>query len=179
MGKHSHRKFARRKNDNYPTPDDGRCVPTLLPHIGGVHFFAEPCAGRDRSLVKQLERAGKQCTFQADIEDDEPFDFFNLTEVELQGAEAIITNPPWTRDILHPFIEYCLTFDIPTYLLFDADWAHTQQAYDYLRHCVAIYSIGRVKWIPNSPHQGKDNAAWYRFEKRPSSGTRFYGIRPK
>ena len=35
----------------------------------------------------------------------------------------------------------------PTWLLFDADWAHTKQAAPYLRHCSHIVSVGRVHWM--------------------------------
>jgi hypothetical protein len=51
----------------------------------------------------------------------------------------------------------------PTWLLFDADWMHTKQAVPYLTKLKKVVSIGRVKWIENSKHTGKDNSCWYLF----------------
>src|SRR3984893_1647357 len=66
-------------------------------------------------------------------------------------AEFFITNPPWTRQLLHPIIVN-LKRQKPTWLLFDADWAHTIQAAPYLSFCRKIVSVGRVKWIGSRYH---------------------------
>ena len=50
MGKRS--TFSRRANDAYPTPIEA--VRPLVPHLRGMHIFAEPCAG-DGALVRHLE----------------------------------------------------------------------------------------------------------------------------
>jgi hypothetical protein len=50
-----------------------------------------------------------------------------------------------------------------TWLLFDADWAHTKQSVDFLPRLRTIVSVGRVKWIEDSKGVGFDNCAWYRF----------------
>jgi hypothetical protein len=63
----------------------------------------------------------------------------------------------------------------PTWLLFDADWAHTKQSAPYLPQCSHIVSIGRLKWIEGSKFTGKDNCAWYRFHAQHYEGPRFYG----
>lgn len=68
----------------------------------------------------------------------------------------------------------CFRNLLPTWLLFDADWAHTKQASEYLKYCSKIVSIGRVKWIPDSKMTGKDNCAWYLFNKDPQEIV-FYG----
>ena len=67
------------------------------------------------------------------------------------------------------------TLHIPTWLLFDADWAHTKQSAPYMTSCVKIVSIGRVKWIEDSKMTGKDNCAWYLFDANHNSPTEFYG----
>ena len=174
MGKRSN--FKKMKNDDYPTPP-GRAVTTLLPFITDIHYFAEPCAGLKRSLVIDLESRGKCCSFQADIVDPEPFDFMTLTKNHIKTSEAIITNPPWTRSVLHPFILRCIELDIQTWLLFDADWMHTNQAYEFLMYCSDIVSIGRLKWIPGSKYQSKDNCCWYRFQ-RDITETAYHGRTP-
>jgi hypothetical protein len=74
-----------------------------------------------------------------------------------------ITNPPWSRDVLHALITN-LAKQAPTWLVIDADWAHTLQAapfQPFLRHVV---SVGRVRWVPGSRLTGKDNYAWYLFD---------------
>jgi hypothetical protein len=85
-----------------------------------------------------------------------------------------ITNPPWDRKILHPIIELLSSLS-PTWLLFDADWPHTQQSTPYMESLVKIVSIGRVKWIPDSKMTGKDNCCWYLFDKSGYKQTEFYG----
>lgn len=153
MSKRSHT-FARRKQDAYYTPYEA--VIPLLPHLPYQAQFTEPCAG-DGRLVRHLERHGHKCVYWSDISEgrDALKSFYPL-------GEYIITNPPWTRTILHPMIEH-FAQQHPTWLLFDADWAHTKQAAPYLVNCRKIVSVGRVSWMENGT-SGLDNCAWYLFE---------------
>jgi hypothetical protein len=48
-----------------------------------------------------------------------------------------ITNPPWTRELLHPMIEYLVQ----------------SSSYSSWTYCRKIVSVGRVKWIPDSKHR--------------------------
>lgn len=90
-------------------------------------------------------------------------------------ADLYISNPPWTRALMHSLILH-LSAQKPTWLLFDADWAHTQQAAPYMPFCHTIISVGRLRWIPGSRHDGKDNCSWYLFDQnRPNAGTLFIG----
>lgn len=173
MGKRSN--FKRAKGDFYKTPLAP--VMRLQIHLPSQTKFCEPCAG-DGELVRHLERLGHTCVAAWDISP-------RGTKTKITKADALkksapvsadffITNPPWTRSLLHPLIEK-LSYQLPTWLLFDADWMHTTQARDLLRHCSRIVSVGRVKWIKNSPHVGKDNACWYRFDPGHFSGPRFIG----
>jgi len=166
MGKRS--EFERRKNDAYQTP--AAAVAPLYPHLRGIRTFAEPCKGEGR-LITTLERAGLSCVLSGDIEDGQDA----LTDARLLSTkfDAIITNPPWTREILHPMITLFRSI-APTWLLFDADWAHTKQAQPFLDQCSHIVSVGRVKWIEDSQFSGKDNSAWYRFHDQHAGGPRFY-----
>lgn len=164
MGKRS--TFERRKNDAYQSP--ASVVPPLIPHLRGVRTFAEPCAGEGK-LVAELIRNGLFCSFKGDIEEG----FDALSDPIDARFDAIITNPPWSREILHPMI---LRFQsiAPTWLLFDADWVHTRQAAPFIDQCSHIVSIGRVKWIEDSKFTGKDNAAWHRFHDQHAGGPRFF-----
>ena len=90
------------------------------------------------------------------------------------NVDCIITNPPWSRDVLHPMITH-FAAQGPTWLLFDADWMHTKQSAPYMPLLRKIVSVGRVKWIPDSPFTGKDNACWYLFDAATDSAAQFVG----
>lgn len=174
MGKRS--EFERRARDYYSTPPNA--TKRLLPHLGEGVRFCEPCAG-DGRLTDVLVEAGHKCVLETDIEPDHKRiykkDALELDEYDLLDSECIITNPPWDRKILHPMIEHFSDMR-PTWLLFDADWASTKQAVPYLEYCHVMVAIGRVKWIEDSPHVGKDNSAWYLFDRKIKSDyVKFYG----
>ena len=97
-----------------------------------------------------------------------------LTETHFGSVDAIITNPPWTRAVLHPMIMHFQQFH-PTWLLFDSDWAYNKQAKPYLEHCSDIVAVGRLRWIASSKMSGKDNCSWYRFWHKHNGGPRFHG----
>jgi hypothetical protein len=151
----------RHKDDFYPTPF--RAVEPLIPYLGGVHAFAEPCAG-DGSLIRHLESFGLACIWQGDIRAGQDA----LAMRSFGDPDAIITNPPHSRDTMH-LIRHFQVF-APTWLLIDADWAFTRQAALFLPACTDIVPIGRVKWIVGSSHAGYDNYAWFRFEARHTDG---------
>ena len=169
MGKRSD--FKRKPRDFYPTPIDA--VYPLLEHLEENFLFAEPCAG-DGTLINHLETKGV-CMWASDIEPQAEGiykdSFENVGKDKLLESEYIITNPPWDRKILHPMIEHFSKLK-PTWLLFDADWAHTKQSASYMKKCAKIVSVGRIKWFGNMT--GKDNCAWYLFYKNDIE-TKFYG----
>ena len=179
MGKRSD--FKRRPMDDYETPPSA--VQPLIPHLTGIRKFAEPCAGRGH-LIRHLEAAGLECVFACELSTR----MVPLTETIIESgidalacgrecfadADAIISNPPWSRWLLHPLIWHFATI-MPTWLLFDADWVHTKQSAALIRHCSHIVSVGRVKWIAKSRHTGKDNAAWHRFDRLHTAGPIFIG----
>lgn len=166
MGKRS--TFERRKNDAYQTPPSA--VLPLIPHLRGIRTFAEPCVGEGR-LASALVSHGLKCAFSGDIETG--FDAITSLSLGAIKFDAIITNPPWTRELLHPMITRFQSI-APTWLLFDADWVHTRQAIPFIDQCSHIVSVGRVKWIEDSQFTGKDNAAWHRFHVQHSGGPRFF-----
>ena len=167
MGKRS--SFERREADFYPTP-----FPAVLPLIpflrrDSVKTFVEPCAGAG-DLVRHLESFGLRCVYAGDIRTGQ-----DALELDHYGAcNSIITNPPWSRDVMHRLIMHFQDI-APAWLLLDADWKQTRQAAPYLPHCSDIVAIGRVKWIEGSKHTGKDNACWYKFDIRHKSGPVFHG----
>ena len=172
MGKRS--SFERRERDFYPTPVEA--VLPLLPHLSPKTRFAEPCAG-DGALIDALADHGHICVWASDIEPRRADIHENdATTCGIGQAEVFITNPPWARSDLHDIIVN-LSGSAPTWLLFDADWVHTRQAQPFLPRLRSIVSVGRVKWIPGSPHTGKDNCAWHLFGKPRATrvSAAFYG----
>lgn len=183
MGKRS--EFTRHAQDFYVTP--AAAIPPLIPHLDGIHSdepiidsFFEPCAG-DGALVRLLKEFGLGCVGAIDTTPRAGWitqkDARSLTLDDVEGADAIITNPPWSRPVLHDLIEHLSSLR-PTWLLIDADWPHTRQAVPYMRRLRTIVSVGRLKWIPGSKMTGKDNCAWYEFvdpEIHPFQATAFFG----
>jgi hypothetical protein len=167
MGKRSN--FERRDRDFYPTPF--AAVPPLIPHLRGIRTFAEPCAG-DGRLVRHLELRGLRCVFQGDLATG----LDARATLDYGNADAIITNTPWKRPILHALLEHFMEIT-PTWLLIDQDWACTKQAIPYLASCTDILPIGRLIWIPGTNMPGKDNVAWYHFDARHMAGPIFHPYR--
>lgn len=168
MGKYSN--FERIGRDAYQTIDP-RAVEKLMPHLRGVKTFAEPCAG-EGYLVGQLQAQGLTCVYEGDI--DSGFDALTYPFDQDATFDAIISNVPWRRDILHAMI---LRFQAmaPTWLLFDAAWAHTKQSAPFMDQCSHIVSVGRLKWIPDTKMTGKEDCAWFRFHAQHTGGPRFIG----
>jgi hypothetical protein len=172
MGKRS--SFERIGNDYYRTFDP-KAVNKLAPHLQPGTRFIEPCAG-DGVLADQLIKAGHKCLQSYDIDpqraDVEKRDA--LTYEPDHAGFVWITNPPWSREILHPLIRH-LSDQSATWLLFDADWAFTDQAKPFKRRLRRIVVVGRLRWIPDTKMTGKDNCAWYLFDKPdPFAPTLFY-----
>ena len=160
MGKRSN--FPRHYRDDYATPDEA--FQPLVPFLKWERIV-EPCPGKGR-LVKHMRKAGfKVSPVKADA---------RTHHYDLVGEVMFVTNPPWTREILHPIIVN-LSDQAPTWLLMDADWAHLLCARPFLRRLRTIISIGRVKWFPDSGSVSLDNAAWYEFGYPSRRSTRFYG----
>src|SRR6187401_2689650 len=160
MGKRSN--FERIPRDFYPTP--AAAVPPLIPHLRGVRSFAEPCCG-DGALVRHLESYGLRCVYAGDIETSQDA----LATDQYGGAQVIVSNPPYTRELMHRLIAHFQGI-APTWLLIDYDWSATKQAAAYMLHCSDIVILPRLKWFDNSKDTGKNNHAWYRFDSRHSGG---------
>ena len=161
--------FARRKHDAYATPFPA--VPPLARILPPLLYY-EPCAG-DGDLIRHLDRFGFTCVGSSDIQIG--VDAMSLTRDNMNGAEAIITNPPWSRHLLHPMIEHFVTLVPEVWLLFDGDWMWTKQAAHIVGGLLTdIVPLPRLKWIPGSKHTAKDNACFYRFSLDKTSPAKFH-----
>jgi hypothetical protein len=173
--------FERIPKDLYVTPPDA--VVPLLPYLAPETEFGEPCAGNG-ALVDILEREGHKCVWASDISpgrsDIGVLNALALPRLGLRNVHARVwvTNPPWKRSVLHPLIDG-LSSMLPTWLLFDADWPHTRQSADLIGRCARIIPVGRIKWIPDSEHVGKDNCCWYEFLPGHTDGPHFMPRVPK
>lgn len=164
MGRRS--SFPRIAKDVYDTP--AAAVAPLLPHLPKGVRYAEPCAGKG-DLINHLA-AHAECVWASDIAPRRADIHENDARTcGLGDAEIFVTNPPWTRALLHEII-VCLSDKAPTWLLFDGAWAFTKQARPFMERCRRIVTVGRVKWMPGSDHVGKEDAAWYLFD-RPLAGS--------
>lgn len=173
MGKRS--EFERVEKDFYRTIDK-RAVDALVPHLPDGTVYAEPCYGQG-DLVLQLALHGHSCGWASDITHPNvgyTRDALSLTALDMESVDMIITNPPWSRPLLHAMIEHLPTLK-PTWLLFDADWPHTKQSAQYMRHCRKIVSVGRLIWIPGTKMSGKDSCCWYLFDQSRDGPTEFVG----
>lgn len=169
MSKRAYGKFQRRKQDAYDTPPEA--VKPLLRHLPGEFSYVEPCAGSGALLDALPGFCGAAWDI---VPRDERVKKFDAMSPYWVGtfSDYIITNPPWTRQILHPMIERFSKI-APTWLLFDADWMHTKQAAPYRHLCAKVVSVGRVSWMQNGT-SGLDNCAWYLFDEKHQGATAFH-----
>jgi hypothetical protein len=167
MGRRSD--FERRPQDAYETPWDA--VLPLAPWLPrGARCF-EPCCGKGM-FVGHLKRLGYEVTGASDL----PI-YARSHRYDAAGTNFFVTNPPWSGKALHEIIAN-LSDQLPTWLLVDYNWAATLQAVPFLPRMRKLVVIGRVRWIPDSPFTGKDDACWIQFTKPSSVPSIFIGRRP-
>jgi hypothetical protein len=164
MGKRS--SFERIPRDFYPTPSAAVLPP--IPHLRGIRTFAEPCCG-DGALVNHLEAHGLRCVYRGDIATGQDA----LTLEQYGDADTIITNPPYTRPLMHALVQHFARIR-PAWLLLESDWAYTKQAGPFMPCCSNIVSVGRLRWIAGTTMSSMENFAWFRFDARHSAGPIFH-----
>ena len=119
--------------------------------------------------MRHLELFGLRCTYAGDIADRQDA----LARDTYGNADAIITNPPYTRELMHALIEH-LQRIAPTWLLLEADWVYTKQAAPFMPSCSDVVAIGRLRWIEGTTMSSYENFAWYRFDARHRAGPIFH-----
>lgn len=163
--------FERITHDKYKTPERG--VWPLIRHLPPGVRYAEPCAAEGK-LIKWLNEDGFRCTWASDIEPERPvvdmpimrLDAMKLTDAMLRQrrVDMIITNPPWTRPILHELIKHFRSLR-DTWLLFDVDWMFNGESAHLVRCAKLAVAVPRLKWIENTEHGATDNVCWFFFPK--------------
>ena len=156
MGKRS--SFPRLDRDNYPTPY--KATTPLLECLKPRTKFIDPCCGAG-FLVAHFESAGHACVGRYDLPDR---DVVSARYDDVEPDAIFVTNLPWRRDVLHPAI-INLSNQRPLWTLLDAGWLFTMQAAPFMARLRGIVAVGRLKWIPDSKHTAKDDAAWMLFDR--------------
>lgn len=172
MGKRTKQEFDKRPRDYYGTIDPDAVKP-LIPFVKQLNF-AEPCSGNG-DLVELLEPYAI-CKWESDIEPQNKYinkkDALMITRDDLWNIEAIITNPPFSWELLKPLLDHLPKLK-PTWLLLPADVMHNKRMSPYMETCEAIVSVGRLYWMDNKV-KGVDNYCWFLFQDC-RRRTHFYG----
>lgn len=172
MGKRDGGKFEKRPRDLYPTVDPSAVTP-LIPFVKGLRY-AEPCAGAG-DLVDLL-LCDALCGWESDVDPQKKSirqqDALTITKEDLWDCDVIITNPPFSFNLLQPLLDHLPTLK-PTWLLLPADVAYNKRMGPYMERCSDIVAVGRLYWMDNRV-KGVDNFAWFRFTDEVGE-TVFYG----
>lgn len=194
----------RNSRDYYPTPakavlslKNHMFSDTYEYHQGMERVtFIEPCAG-DGRLIQHLAPEFK-CFYATDLEpqmgyitlDIGPDSYihrihkqdvfeFDWDKEELKDAKYFITNPPWINDGKSNYqlnrLITTLSAVKPTWLLLNGSYAFNKKSADCMRVCTDIVPVGRLKWIENSPHMGKEDCAWFCFDATQAIKADFFG----
>lgn len=175
MGKQSD--FERNSRDFYPTPMKGalpliRMMERQYSSDNPIKFI-EPFAG-DGALTDHLTTSPVlECVYEADIEPQHSrinqHDYKDVPNEFCATADYFISNPPWINSVASGRLLFTLINNLstkrPTWLLLDGGFAFNLSSGDYMRYCSEVIPVGRLKWIPDSKYSGKEDCAWFLFDK--------------
>lgn len=91
---------------------------------------------------------------------------------QLNYAEVVITNPPYSKWMLHPIIDNLVQI-APTWMLLSSDFMHRRASAPYMKRCEKVVSAGQIRWFGDST--GRYTSCWYLFTEVEKT-TRFYGM---
>lgn len=172
MGKRKSYESSKPK-DYWPTLDPDAITP-LVTYVRGKSY-AEPCYG-DGHLEDQLVDVST-CKWRSDVREtvgcSKIQDATTLNKKDLRECDIIITNPPFSWELLKPLLDHLPTLK-PTWLLLPADVMHNKRMGPYMENCAWIVSVGRLYWLENRV-KGVDNYCWFRFHQSWDNDTRFVG----
>lgn len=159
--------------DIWDTPPEA--MPSLLRHLPRKIGFYEPCAGAG-ALVRHLLEAEHYCLSASDIEPRnsivlkreaiEAINDLKYPDFNESYSEFIITNPPFSREsmgFLRELIKTCAHKRQSWFLLPFAFAANVQNANLMRNYCCKVVTIGRLKWVPDTPHKEGRDMAWFLF----------------
>jgi hypothetical protein len=156
--------FEKIPKDFYATTDPKAIPPNFVECIRGKRY-AEPCYGEGD--LEDLLMDVAACRWRSDIRDTgccKMWDATCLSQHELEHCDMILTNPPFSRNVLLPMIDHFISLK-PTWLLLPAGYMHNRYFAPYMEKCSLVVSIGRLRWFKDSKHTSTDDFAWYYFPK--------------
>lgn len=171
--------FDKVPKEFYPTTDPKAIPPVLVALLRGK-TYAEPCYGNGD--LEDLLMDVATCKWRSDIREtvgsSKVMDALELTKEDLKECDLVVTNPPFSKDVLLPLIDHFVSLK-PTWLLLPADYMHNLYFGPYMKRCSRVVSVGRVCWFPKEGKRvaSTDNFAWYFWKKGATTDTRteFYG----
>jgi len=169
--------FDKVPRDFYPTTDP-KAVPTKLVEFIRGKSYAEPCYGNGD--LEDLLMDVATCKWRSDVREtvssSKVMDALEVTKEDLEGIDLIVTNPPFSKDVLLPLIDHFVNLK-PTWLLLPAGYMNNIYFGPYMKRCSRVVSIGRIKWFKDSKHTSTDDFCWYFWTKGATTDTRtiFYG----
>ena len=169
--------FEKIPKDFYATVDPRAIPPKLVEFIRGK-TYAEPCYGNGD--LEDLLMDVATCRWRSDIREtvgsSKVMDAMCLSKEDIARCDYIITNPPFSRDVLLPLIDHFVSMK-PTWLLLPAGYMNNIYFGSYMKRCSKVVSIGRIKWFKDSKHTSTDDFCWYFWVKGATTDTRteFYG----
>ena len=170
--------FKKVPKDFYATIDPNAIPPKLSEFVRGKSY-ASPCYGN--CDLEDLLMDVAVCRWRSDIRNtvrsSKVWDAMCLSKNELERCDLIITNPPYSRDVLLPMIDHFISLK-PTWLLLPADMMHNLYFGDYMRKCSKVISVGRICWFPKEGKRvaSTDNYMWAYWEQEADEAeTIFYG----
>lgn len=173
-----------KRSEGQHTPPPRGFVPTplkafapLAPFLPPGTSVIEPCAG-DGALCQHMFDIGCEILAATDIQPMHSMvNRMDVMEYDLSNTPKVdyfVTNPPWPEPRRNglptlPILQH-LRQIAPIWALLPADFMHNVYASGIMMYCGGIVSVGRVKWIPDSPNEGFDNTAWYLFGRQETRG---------
>ena len=169
--------FDKVPKEFYPTTDP-KAVPTKLAEFIRGKTYAEPCYGNGD--LEDLLMDVATCEWRSDIREtvgsSKVMDALCLSKEDIARCQLIVTNPPFSKDVLLPLLDHFISLK-PTWLLLPAGYMNNIYFGPYMKRCSRVVSIGRLKWIKDSKHTSTDDFCWYFWPKGSTEDMRtiFYG----
>jgi hypothetical protein len=162
--------YDRIEHDVYETP--AWATHALVPHLPArVKHIHEPAAGSGKMVEALIYARPDILVSSADIRDGE--DFFAVQAI---GADAIVTNPPYSDATA--FIEHALELMRPNggivAMLLRCDFDHAASRRRLFAECPAfdrkLILTRRIRWIEGSTGSPSFNHAFYIWDWRRDTG---------
>lgn len=155
---------AKATDMRYTPPEVTR---VLLKRVDLPHRLYEPCSG-DGWIARELRLAG-HLVAESDIAWAPSIDFFGPTAAELaSGADAIVTNPPWSDASL--FVRRALELVDRVYMLLRLTFQEPcDDRADLLRspHLRRVIVLPRVSFVRGASGTDSVPPAWFCWEDEP------------